>query len=185
MRKNWQSLEDEALLRLILDHQDQEAEEVLYERYAPKVYRKCFNILRDSEEAKDLQQDIMLRVLDRLHQYKGNSKFSYWVFAITYNYCMNWLKEQKRWPKEALTALHDYAEEETEVLEQLEKRELELDQLEKLMASLKAEERMLLEMHYFNKMSVKEIAIVLNLGESAVKMRMKRARAKLANQLKR
>ena len=63
-------------------------------------------------------------------------------------------------------------------------KDLQLNQLEKLFKELKADEKMVLLMRYQDGMSVKQISTSLSIGESAVKMRLKRSRDRLAELLK-
>ena len=65
--------------------------EELYDRYAPMVYNKCYGFAKNMDEAKDLTQDVFLRVFIKLASFKGNSKFSTWLFAFTYNHCVNYV----------------------------------------------------------------------------------------------
>lgn len=158
---------------------------LLYDRYNGKVYFKCLSILKDSTLAKDLAHDIFITILTKLDTYKGKSDLSYWIYAITYNACMLHLRRSKRLRFDSLdddkaTEVVDDGQHELTV-----KRlaELQLNQLETLLDTLPADEKLLLLMRYQDEMSVKQIAHTLKLGQSAVKMRLKRTRDRLADRL--
>jgi len=159
--------------------------EVLYDRYATKIFHKCLSITKDRDISQDLSHDIMIKVFINLSKFKGTSDFSFWVYSITYNYCMDYLKKKKRFrvtPYDA-AAFKEVSMDEVE-LENKVLKDLQLDQLEKLFEELKDDDKMILLMRYQDAMSVKQIATTLRVGESAVKMRLKRSRDRLAELLK-
>jgi RNA polymerase sigma-70 factor (ECF subfamily) len=59
---------------------------VLYDRYEHLVYNKCF--VNSIDEAKDLTQDVFLHVFIKIGSFKGNSKFSTWLYSVTYNFVL-------------------------------------------------------------------------------------------------
>ncbi|HEY4562075.1 MAG TPA: RNA polymerase sigma factor, partial [Thermoanaerobaculia bacterium] len=56
---------------------------VLYRRYYPKVAAWCLRISGDRQEAADLAQEVFLRVHDRLDGFRGDSRFSTWLYTVT------------------------------------------------------------------------------------------------------
>lgn len=164
---------------------DQPLLEILYDRYSGRVFYKCLSIVKDSETAKDLSHDIMVKIFMNLHKFKGTSDFSFWVKSITYNYCMDHLKKKKRMRFGELDAgeYDNVAADEIE-LENKILKEIKLKQLEILFEELKGDDKMILLMRYQDGMSVRDIAGTLTISESAVKMRLKRSRDRLAELLK-
>lgn len=155
----------------------------LYSRYSGKIYHKCLSLTKDKEVAKDLTHDIIVKILVNLSNYKGTAPFYSWVFAIVYNQCMDYLKNQKKLRFNELDEQIGLADDNLEI-QQKELLELQLNQLEELLHNLDASERMLLLMRYQDKLSIAEIANILQLSNSAVKMRLKRSRDHLATILK-
>jgi len=78
--------------------------EVLYDRYAGLVYNKCYGFARDEHEAKDLTQDVFLKLFVKLASFKGKSKFSTWLYSFTYNHCVNYVTRNtaKKFEKQAV-----------------------------------------------------------------------------------
>ncbi len=151
--------------------------DVLYERYSGKIFHKCLSLIKDREAAKDCTHDIIVKVFMNLANFKGRSAFSLWVHSISYNYCMDYLQKRKR------TDFSDNIEYELDVLSnddnELEDKllhDLQLVQLETVFEKLNTDEKMILMMRYQDNMSVKDISDSLQIGESAVKMRLKRSR---------
>lgn len=173
-------MSDEEIVERILKG-EQQLLELLYDRYSGKIYHKCYSIIKDREAAKDCTHDITIKIFMNLAYFKGRSAFSLWVHSITYNYCMDYLNKQKRMD------YSDYSEYEYENLanddESLESKllqDLKLTQLEAVFEKLNPDEKIILMMRYQDGMSVKDIADTLSIGESAVKMRLKRSRDRLA-----
>ena len=158
---------------------------VLYDRYSGKVYHKCLSILKEPAAAKDLTHDIFVTIITKLHTYKGTSALSFWIYAVTYNACMQYLRKAKRLRFDSLDEEKSAeVEDESERLLTVKRLgDLQLDQLEQLLNTLPADEKLLLLMRYQDGLSVKQIANTLQLGQSAVKMRLKRTRDRLAVRL--
>jgi len=171
------NLTDEELVRLYLDTQQNSYFEVLYERYADRVYRKCLSFSKDPMKAEDYAHDIFLRLVLKLSSFKEQARFSTWLYSITYNYCTDQLRADRKMPVYSLEDDHnDYAGSDGD---EAELAEMEAQQLQKAMVRMEPEEQMLLRMKYQDDASIRDIATVYDLTESAVKMRLKRSRDKL------
>ncbi|NJM78503.1 MAG: sigma-70 family RNA polymerase sigma factor [Flavobacterium sp.] len=66
----------------------------LYDRYETKVYNKCYSFVHNVDEAKDLTQDVFLQVFIKLKTFSFKSKFSTWLYSVTYNFCVNYLNSR-------------------------------------------------------------------------------------------
>jgi RNA polymerase sigma-70 factor, ECF subfamily len=93
---------DEALVFLLLNAVDQPTIDdlfnELFHRYQIRVTRWCYRVTRDPESVADLVQEVFLRAYRRLSTYRGNSRFSTWLYAITRNHCLNSLKKRQTEP---------------------------------------------------------------------------------------
>ena len=93
---------DEALVFLLLNAVDQSTVDdlfnELFRRYQVRVTRWCYRVTRDPEVVPDLVQEVFLRAFRRLSTYRGNSRFSTWLYAITRNHCLNSLKKRHTEP---------------------------------------------------------------------------------------
>mgnify|MGYP003660109014 CR=1 FL=1 len=76
------SLSDEQLIDYYLSNGSQTSLQELCERYEKKVFSKCYSMTKSREVAEDLRQDIMLKMIDKLHLYKGLSLFSLILVAL-------------------------------------------------------------------------------------------------------
>ncbi len=174
---------DEELIALILESGAMELFSELYDRYGNKVYRKVISMVKDLEMSKDLTQEILVKAFLSLAKFEGKSKFSTWIYMVTYNYCIDFLRKKKR-KLERETDLNektteDYGEYEEESEHEI--LEMELDRLSRLLEMIPTEDKTMLLMYYQDEMSVKELQGYFDLGASAVKMRLSRTRKKLKN----
>lgn len=166
---------DEQLVRLYVDTQRNPFFEELYDRYADKVYRKCLSFVKDQAKAEDFTHDIFLKLIVRVGSFKENSKFSTWLFSITYNYCMDQLRTTRKLAEDELTEGIDLIDDSDDINEM----EMDAKRLREVLGGLSHEERTIVLMKYQDDFSIKDIADTFGLTESAVKMRLKRTREKL------
>jgi RNA polymerase sigma factor (sigma-70 family) len=179
-KTNTDTLSDEAVVERILAG-EQQLQEVLYDRYSAKIYHKCLSLLKDKEAAKDCTHDIIVKIFMNLANFKGKSAFSLWVHSISYNYCIDYLTKQKRtgFSEFGNNDYENLADDEDSLQNKL-LQDLKLTQLEAVFELLGADEKLILMMRYQDGMSVRDISETLDIGESAVKMRLKRGRDHLA-----
>ncbi len=170
-----EDLSDLELINLIVTKNQSDHFQHIYLRYSKLVYNKCLSLSNDMDVAKDLTHDIFLKVFLNLSTFKGNAKFSTWLYSITYNFCINYLKKERK-PSENNEEMHDITDEEGEKLEQ-ELLKIKVDCLQKVLNAISIENKSILLMKYQEEYSIREIADILELSESAVKMRIKRAKA--------
>lgn len=172
-------LEDSELVSKIVARNDTHLFAVLYDRYAELIYGKCLSFSKSPEEAQDLTHDIFIKLFLKLRTFKGESKFSTWLYSFTYNFCLNYVTRDQKKKKEKFTPLiHENYNIEDEITDE----DIYQMKAEKLMLSLgkiAPDDRMILLMKYQDDFSIHDIQKGLNIGESAVKMRLKRAKERL------
>lgn len=156
------------------------AYEPLVERYKDKVFTLALKILKNREEAEETAQDVFVKCYQSLARFEGRAKFATWLYRITYNACMDALKRKQHYAvTEDIVSLQDaYGEHEESVLEQL-LREDRNTFLTKAIEKLPADEQVILLMHYFEELSLKEIASIVHLSVTNVKVKLHRSRKKL------
>lgn len=175
---------DKEIIDLILNKGNKHLFELLYDRYSEKVFHKCILITKDREISKDLTHDIFIKIFLNLSKYKGTSSFSLWIHSISYNHCIDFLKKKKRLQLEQYDDFkHDEINEALDENQEQLLKEMQLVELEKAFEQLKQEDKIILLMRYKDNIPVKDIAESLQLGLSALKMRLKRARARLADKV--
>ena len=174
-------LSDEELVYKIVETNNTHLFAVLYDRYSSVVYNKCYGFSKSKEEAEDLTHDVFIRLFVKLRTFKGKSKFSTWLYSFTYNFCVNYVQRDKHKKNENKTVVTDQVKDE-EVFDEIDDAalfELKADKLAKAMSIIEPNDKMILMMKYQDDLSIKEISEGLEIGESAVKMRLKRAKEKV------
>lgn len=153
----------------------------LTDKYSRPIFSLVIKIVRSKEDAEELTQDIFLKIFKNLSAFKGECKFSTWVYRIAYNTALSAIRKKKEeWlaiDESVINNFPDSAVEDT-FSESPEDRQVYL--LDKALYLLPAEERALILLHYIEEKNIDEIAIISNLTNSNVKVRLHRIRKKLA-----
>jgi RNA polymerase sigma-70 factor (ECF subfamily) len=150
---------------------------LLYSRYAPKIYGKCLTILKDEALAEDATQEIFMKIFVNLSRFEEKAKFSTWIYSITYNFCIDYLRRKQKEDFLFTDDMEKTADFADDIPDEL-LMEIEVQQLRRVLEEIPADDRTILLMKYQDDMSVRDIADVLNKTESAVKMKIKRAKEK-------
>jgi RNA polymerase sigma-70 factor (ECF subfamily) len=172
---------DNDIVELLHAGRRERAFEALLVRYEGKIFRLCCALLRDPAQAEDAAQESLLRLWKALDAYDGRASLSSWIYAITRNRCLTALQRRR-----ALESLSD-SEVEAEV-GQLVSGTQDTDErgalLRELVDLLPERLRRTLLLYYFEERSTSEVALMLGCPEGTVKTHLFRARAALAEQLK-
>ena len=174
-------LTDEVLVELIVSSKDPVLFKVLYERYIFKVFNTCLSFSSNNQEAEDICQDIFLKLLDKIHTFNGTSKFSTCLYSFTYNHCVNYFHRNKFNKFEKITSNIEQMCDEV-IVQSSDEDLIQMLKLEKLNEALELipfEDKQILILKYHEFKSVKDLMDLHNAGESAIKMRLKRAKEKL------
>ena len=175
-------ISDEELIQKITQTNDTHLFGVLYDRYSSIVYNKCLGFIGSKEEAQDLTQDLFVKLFVKLKSFKGESKFSTWLYSFTYNHCVNYVQREVKGKKNTYSIHDEIDDENIDEIHDQQIFELKAENLNKALQLITPEERILLLLKYQDDLSIKEIAALNELGESAVKMRLSRAKANLIKQ---
>ncbi len=176
---NVNKISDEELVRKIVEKNDTHLFAALYDRYARIIYNKCYSFSKNREEAQDLTHDVFVRLFIKLRTFRGKSKFSTWLYSFTYNFCVNYVRRNSAKKNEKIILVTDVIKDEDTNIDEINDAslfELKSDKLAKALKIIDAPDKMILLMKYQDEMSIKDIQLALDLGKSATKMRLKRAR---------
>ncbi|HEV7382688.1 MAG TPA: RNA polymerase sigma factor [Dyadobacter sp.] len=169
---------DEELVKLFVDTQENRYFEKLYERYSEKVYHKCISFVKDSAKAEDLTHDIFLKLIFKLGTFKEDAKFSTWLYSITYNHCMDQLRSNKK-RGEILQEDPIEVPDDIDLNNLFDGEDIQVKNLKTALDQLTVDEKGVLFMKYMDDLSIRDIASIFNVTESAIKMRLLRSREKL------
>jgi RNA polymerase sigma-70 factor (ECF subfamily) len=154
------------------------------------VYSIALGVMKEPADAADMTQEAFVRVLRSLHTYRGETRFTTWLYRLVTNVCLDGLRRRGR-PVEPLDAADDDGP--AEVVdpdrfsrpdEQVELRESAAE-VRAALADLPAPQRLALTLHYFEDMRYEDIATVMNVPLNTAKSHIRRGTERLAPLLRR
>ncbi|MCL2838429.1 MAG: sigma-70 family RNA polymerase sigma factor [Oscillospiraceae bacterium] len=171
---------------------DVRAFEQLVEEYQQSVFNLAYRMIGNHEDAADMAQEAFIKAYFNLSKFKGNSKFSTWIYRIATNSCLDEIKKRKKTPTYSMSDSIEI--EEGEITREIEdkssnieenfEREEQLKMVNKAIGRLQENHRIIIIMRDVNNMSYEEIAEILKCSTGTVKSRISRARTILHDFLK-
>ena len=165
---------------------DVNAFEELVVRYESTVYSLALRMVSNREDAADMTQEAFIKAYNSLPSFRGDSRFSSWLYRITSNVCLDFLRSKSRRPQSSLTTeSEDDGDVQLEIPdpaagpEELLMKKLSMQSLSEGLKLLPDKQRQILAMRELGGMSYAEIGAALSLEEGTVKSRIFRARKKL------
>ena len=178
MSLSYHDLPDEDLVRLCLirGEKDNRPCAELFRRHQAMVLRACYGLVRNIQDAEDLMQEVFFRTFRVLGQFKGQSSFKTWLYRIALNTAKNEIRRRERRPKLIEAIWEDVF---------LEKTSTNISNssgsIHDALSQLTVDERAVLLLKDVENYSYVEIAQTLEIGLSAAKMRVHRARMSLSS----
>ena len=182
------------LVRRLRDR-DERAFREMVDDYGDRVFNLTYRMLGNREEAEDLAQEVFITVFKSIDTFRGDSKFSTWLYRITANHCKNRIKYLARRHDRGKAELDERAEgggadgpslgaprPSPRPDMQLEGAEMERV-LQEAIAELEEEQRILVILRDVEDLSYEEICAITDLPEGTVKSRLHRARLALRKKL--
>ena len=158
---------------------------VLVDRYKDLVFSLALKMVKNREEAEEVAQDTFIKVFKSLSQFKGDSKFSTWIYKVAYNTCLDRLKKQKR--EQQVVSIDEFNTNQIKsidnALDKMENEERE-KAIQNCIQLLPADDAFLLTLFYFEEQSLEEIAKVIGLTANNAKVNPFRSRKKLTSILR-
>ena len=183
-------MQDELLIRRAQSG-DERAFEQLLLTHQKSVYNLCLRMVKNPDDALDLSQEAFLRAWRALDQYQFDAAFSTWLFRLTSNVCIDFLRKQKRQQHMSLTVTdEDEPGEEFAVPDPAPGPEEQIIQndrraaVARAMASLPEDWRVVMQLRVVEQLSYEQIAGILDIKVGTVKSRLARARTQLRKILK-
>ena len=171
------TMSDEDVIKEYLATQNSAYFDILYKRYSGKIFGKCISLLKDGARAADATQEVFMKILINLSKFSGKSKFSTWIYSITYNFCIDMIRRGKKDPSLLVEDMESKYDQEDDV-EDIYLLEMKVKRLKVILEEIPLMDKSILLMKYQDEMSIKEISEITKKSESAVKMKIKRAKQK-------
>lgn len=158
---------------------------VLVDRYKEMIFTLALKMIKNREEAEEISQDTFVKVYNSLNKFKGDSKFSTWIYKITYNTCLDRLKKNKK--EDCTISIDEFSDYLVKTMDNalsaLEEKERK-QTIQNCLNLLSREENVLLTLYYFDDQNLDEIAKIMDINSNNVKVKLFRSRKKLAVILK-
>ena len=149
----------------------------IVEKYQDVVFSIALKVLRNHDDAEEMAQESFIKAYKSLHTFKGKSKFSTWLYRITYNNCISEIRKRK---------MHFTSTDDIELRD--DESEINLDGIPEenrakyvkaALEKLPEDEYTLVLLYYFEDQSIEDIGRVTGLTDSNAKVKLYRARKKL------
>ncbi|EMI9087153.1 sigma-70 family RNA polymerase sigma factor [Bacillus cereus group sp. RP37] len=145
-------------------------------KYGQEVLQLVYSYVNNKEIAEDVTQDIFVKCYKSLHTYKGKSNVKTWLWRIAINQCKDYIKS---WYNNKVIVTEDeftFVGSQKESVEQTVIQNAEDRELASAVMNLPIKYREVIYLFYYEELSIKEIAIVIEVKENTIKTRLKKAK---------
>ncbi|MBI9053941.1 MAG: sigma-70 family RNA polymerase sigma factor [Bacteroidales bacterium] len=164
---------------------DVNAFSLLVDKHKNLVFTIALRMLKNSEDAEELSQDTFVKAYNSLKEFKFESKFSTWLYRITYNGAISRLRKKQI----EITNIESGTIVDSDVISSYNainelKRNEQKKYINQVIENLREEDAFLITMYYLNESSIEEISEITGFSISNVKVKLFRARKRFYNELK-
>ncbi|MGN4817456.1 sigma-70 family RNA polymerase sigma factor [Bacillus cereus group sp. MYBK139-2] len=145
-------------------------------KYGQEVLQLVYSYVNNKEIAEDVTQDIFMKCYKSLHTYKGKSNVKTWLWRIAINQCKDYIKS---WYNKKVIVTEDesaYMGVQNDSVEQTVMQNAEDRELASAVMNLPIKYREVIYLFYYEELSIKEIATVIEIKENTIKTRLKKAK---------
>ena len=157
----------------------------LVDAYKNMVFSLAFKMTKNREEAEEISQDTFIKAFKNIKEFKGDSKFSTWLYRIAYYTSLDNIKKNKKEQHtfEINEVTFNQIQTVDTTLQGIERKERS-KLMDECLLKLPEDERTILWMFYYDELSLKEIIEVTGLSEANLKVKLHRARKKMLTVVK-
>jgi RNA polymerase sigma factor (sigma-70 family) len=166
---------------------DQQAYAELVGRYQHYVFTLALKYCQNREDAEEVAQDIFIKVYRSLADFKGTSKFSTWLYTITYNTSVTFLRKKKL----TVSSIDDertfmqLESQESSFSANLVEQKTRVNRVNEAIGQLSPDDAQIITLFYKGDQTLEEIGRIMGMEANTVKVRLHRARHKLKEKLER
>jgi RNA polymerase sigma-70 factor (ECF subfamily) len=144
-----------------------------------EVFSLSLRLLKNREEAEEASQDAFVRAFQNIRSFKGESRFSTWLYKIVYNTCLNRLRKNKREVKFVLEDVYSLkTETKSDIWDSLKSKERSY-YLKMALEKLNEDEQLFITLYYQHERTILEIREITGVNENLIKVKLFRSRQKL------
>ncbi|MBT8290534.1 MAG: RNA polymerase sigma factor [Muriicola sp.] len=157
---------------------------VLVDRYKYLIFTLACRLLKNKEDAEEIAQDTFVKAFEALETFKGDAKFSSWLYRIAYRKSLDRIKQNKRQP--FLKSIDDDGVRELKasgsILEAIDRKERS-ELLKATIDRLPEIDSALVTLYYYEQLTIREISEIMDMSQNAIKVRLFRSRKQLEDLL--
>ncbi|WP_350344383.1 RNA polymerase sigma factor [Proteinivorax tanatarense] len=162
-----------------LKNKEEWAADKLLEYYGHNIYALAYKFTKNEHDAKDVTQEILIKVLEKIHSFKGESKLGTWIYRLAYNYCLDFLKTSQK-HSDALKNVPISTEKVVNDPHRIMENKDKYLNLFKALGKLEDKYRNIIILKEFRGLTYEQIGHHLDIPKGSVKSSLYRARKKLA-----
>lgn len=152
----------------------------LVNKYKNYAYTIAQRILQNRPEAEEASQDAFIKAYQHLSAFNRDSKFSTWLYRIVFNTAISYKRKNKFRHENIETSVIEYSQESDGMLEKIDKKKY----INQALIKLNEADRTAITLFYLKEFSLEEIAAITGMRANTAKVRIHRARLRLADELK-
>lgn len=162
-----------------------EAISAFVKEHKQAVFQTCMGYVQAEADANDITQEVFIRAISTLSDFKEKSSLKTWLIRIAINLSLNYLRDTKKFKKhvELNSVASNYGEDTTEADFPIHQSETK-KKLASAIRKLNERQRKVFVLFYYNDLSYAEISSISNISESAVESLLQRARKNMQKELK-
>ena len=145
-------------------------------RHQDFIFNVVKNYVRFEEEARDITQDVFLKAYENIEKFRGDSKFSSWLYRIAYNLSINWSERVKGRETQLDDGFAETIPEEASAADEEFDRQLVLSRIKEIIEEIPVKYKVVIKLYYFEEKSYQEIADSLGIPINTVKIQLLRAK---------
>jgi len=156
---------------------------VIVDRYQLKVFSTAYNYTHDHEEARDLTQEIFIKLYNNLQSYKSKASFSTWLYRIAVNRCIDWTRKKKL---NTVSTIYDSGGDEVDIydtiadsggsLEEAFIKQENKDYIKKIVEGLPEIYKTVVILYYFEDFGPQEISDIIGIPKRTIETRLYRGK---------
>ncbi|MEM6395150.1 MAG: RNA polymerase sigma factor [Bacteroidota bacterium] len=188
LTNSYQEIEDQILVARAIEG-ERNALDALVKRHQPFIYNVAWKMVHDPNDAWDLTQEVLIKVITKLSQFKGNSSFRTWLYRIVFN---EFLQGKRRRPEDQFTSFEEYGERldavpnpdltrEEEIEQEEISREMQIRCMSGMLMCLTREQRLIYIIGDAFGVDHKLGADLFNISPANFRVKLHRARKELYN----
>lgn len=166
---------------------EQQAYAELVGRYQNYVFTLAFRLTKNREDAEEVSQDIFVKAYRALADFKGNSKFSTWLYTIVNNTCITFLRKKKlqTYSLDKVGVFEAADSQDSGMRANLVEQKSKVAMVHNAISLLSPDDAEIITLFYKSEQTLEEIASILGVETNAAKVRLHRARTRLREKMER